>query len=70
MKTKNIGLIVGMSLAMSSCNARLKATPNEPCREPQPKPEKKNTYTEFIPNPINNDFKRKHLGVKKRNYKK
>ncbi len=31
---------------------------------------KKNTYTEFNPNPENKDYRKKHLGVKKINYKK
>jgi len=36
------------------------------CQSDQAKPEKKNTYTEFIPNPENDNFRKKYLGVKKR----
>lgn len=64
----NLGIILGMSLAMESCQ-KTTVTGMKDCVEQLPK-EKKNTYTEFVPNPENNQYKRKVLGVKKRGYKK
>jgi len=66
---KDIGIILGMSLAMQSCS-NIRVTGMKDCIEQLPKPEKKNTYTEFTPNPENNEYKKKFLGVKKTKFKK
>lgn len=63
----NIGVILGAALDMQSCH-NTKLTGMKDCVEQLPT-KKKNTYTKFVPNPENEDFKRKHLGVKKRCYK-
>lgn len=65
----NLGMIIGISLAMQSCS-NVKVTVSKDCIEQLPKPEKKNTYTEFAPNPENNEYKKKFLGVKKTKFKK
>jgi len=64
---KNIGIILGTAMAMQSCST-VKVMRNEKCYEPIP--EKKNTYTEFRPNPDNNEYRKKFLGVRITNFKK
>lgn len=66
---KNLGIILGMAMAMQSCS-NVKSPKMEKCVEYDPEPEKKDTYTEFVPNPENNDFRRKFLGVKSKKFKK
>lgn len=65
---KNIGIILGMATAMRSCS-KIKSPKMEKCVEYVPK-EKKDTYTEFIPNPENNEYRKKFLGVKRKKFKK
>lgn len=65
---KDLGIILWMAMAMQSCST-IKTPKIEKRVEYVPK-ENKNTYTEFNPNPENNEYRKKFLGVKKRSFKK
>lgn len=65
---KDLGIILGMAMSMKSCST-IKSPKMEKCVEYVPK-ENKNTYTEFKPNPENNEYRKKFLGVKKKGFKR
>lgn len=65
---KNLGLILGLALAMESVKTTVKSSTNSVKKFNNEA--EKNTYTEFIPNPENTNYKSKFLGTRNKKFKK